>query len=104
MAVWDDVEPIDKLRVYDRGMKRRPYYDDFGQWQVAYRFGEGATVPIHFEEPLRLQAEEFLRAIRCGDPPLTGGADGLAVVRTLELATATMRLGPRPPAHERISP
>jgi predicted dehydrogenase len=95
MAVWDDVEPEAKLRIYDRGMERAPYYDDFGQWQVAYRYGEGATVPIRFEEPLRLQAEEFLRAIRSGDVPLTDGADGLAVVRTLEQASATMRLGPR---------
>jgi predicted dehydrogenase len=102
MAVWDDVEPVDKLRVYDRGMERRPYHDDFGQWQVAYRYGEGATVPIHFEEPLRLQAAEFLRAIHCGDTPLTGGADGLAVVRTLEQATAAMRLTPAA-NHERLA-
>lgn len=94
MAVWDDVEPVEKLRVYDRGMERRPYYDDFGAWQVAYRFGEGEVVPLEFVEPLRLQAEEFLRAIQAGDAPLTSGADGLAVVRTLAEATATLRLGP----------
>ncbi|MGH2599673.1 MAG: Gfo/Idh/MocA family protein [Dehalococcoidia bacterium] len=93
MAVWDDLEPVEKLRVYDRGMERRPYFDDFGQWQVAYRHGGSHAVPLVFEEPLRLQAAEFCRAIRTGDPPLTDGNDGLAVVRTLEAATATMRLG-----------
>ena len=98
MAVWDDVEPVEKLRVYDRGMKQAPYYDDFGQWQVAYRYGEGQIVPLDFAEPLRLQAEEFLRAVRCGDEPLTGGDDGLAVVRTLEQATAALRLGSAPRA------
>ena len=100
MAVWDDVEPVEKLRVFDRGMEHRPYHDDFGQWQVAYRYGESAVVPIQFQEPLRLQAEEFLRAIRSRDTPLSSGADGLAVVRTLEQATATMRLM----AHERNRP
>lgn len=94
MAVWDDVEAVAKLRVYDRGMERRPYYDDFGAWQVAYRFGEGEVVPLDFAEPLRLQAEEFLRAIDAGDAPLTSGADGLAVVRTLARATAALRIGP----------
>lgn len=96
MAVWDDVEPVEKLRLYDRGMQRRPYHDDFGQWQVAYRFGEGEVVPLDFQEPLRLQAAEFLRAIRTGEPPLTSGEDGLAVVRTLEQATGAMRLGAEP--------
>jgi predicted dehydrogenase len=94
MAVWDDVEPVDKLKVFDRGMDRQPYYDDFGQWQVAYRYGESYVVPLDFREPLRLEAEEFCRAIRGGEPPLTDGEDGLAVVRTLEAASATLRLGP----------
>jgi predicted dehydrogenase len=101
MAVWDDLEPVEKLRVYDRGMERRPYFDDFGQWQVAYRHGESHSVPLAFEEPLRLQAAEFCRAIRTGGPPLTDGHDGLAVVRTLEAATATMRLGPTAAVRER---
>jgi predicted dehydrogenase len=78
-------------------MERAPYYDDFGQWQVAYRHGEGLTVPLDFQEPLRLQAAEFVRAIETGTPPLTDAASGLAVVRTLEQATAALRLGPAPP-------
>lgn len=93
MAVWDDVEPVEKLKVYDRGMEREPYYDDFGQWQVAYRYGESHSVPLVFQEPLHLQAEEFCRATTTGDRPLTSADDGLAVVRTLEAATATMRIG-----------
>jgi len=93
MAVWDDIEPVEKLRIFDRGMERAPYYDDFGQWQVAYRYGEGRVVPLDFREPLRVQAAEFLRAIRCGDAPASDGADGLAVVRTLEQASAALRLG-----------
>ena len=96
MVVFDDVAIDEKLKVFDRGMEREPYYDDFGQWQVAYRYGESHSVPLNFQEPLRLQAEEFCRAIKTGDEPLTSGADGLAVVRTLEAATATMRLGAVP--------
>jgi len=90
MAVWDDVEPVHKLRLYDRGMERAPYYDDFGQWQVAYRYGEERIVPITFREPLALQAEEFLAAIREGREPATGAAEGVAVVRTLAQAGACM--------------
>jgi predicted dehydrogenase len=104
MAVWDDVEPVAKLRLYDRGMDRAPYYDDFGQWQVAYRYGDGQSVPIDFQEPLRLEAEEFCRAIRAGEPPLSDGHDGLAVVRTLEAATAAIRLGPAGETYPAVGP
>lgn len=91
MAVWDDVEPEHKLRLYDRGLDRRPYHDDFGQWQVAYRHGDEQVVPLDFREPLRLEAEEFLAAISDGRDPLTSGDDGIAVVRTLEQISASMQ-------------
>lgn len=93
MAVWDDVEPVHKLRLYDRGLDHRPYHDDFGQWQVAYRHGDEQVIPLDFQEPLRLEAEEFLSAIREERPPLTGAEDGIAVVRTLEQITDSMRTG-----------
>jgi predicted dehydrogenase len=83
---------VEKLRLYDRGVARRPYHDDFGQWQAAYRFGEPEVVPLDFQEPLRLQAAEFLRAIRNNDRPLTDGEGGLAVVRALEQASRRLRL------------
>jgi predicted dehydrogenase len=95
MAVWDDVEPVEKLRIHDKGMQHMPYYDDFGQWQVAYRFGETVTPSIPWVEPLRAQAQHFLDCIETGARPRTAGEDGLAVVETLEACSAALRLGPR---------
>ncbi len=95
MAVWDDVEPHDKLRIHDKGVARAPYYDDFGQWQVAYRYGDVHVPHIPWEEPLRLECEHFLDCIRDGAPPLTDGRDGLAVVETLEACSAALVLQPR---------
>ncbi len=93
MAVWDDVEPSAKLRIHDKGIDRAPYYDDFGQWQVAYRYGDTRVPIIPWVEPLRAQAEHFLDCIESGATPRTSGADGLAVVRTLEACSAALRLG-----------
>src|SRR5262249_14819929 len=95
MAGWEDGEPAGKPPPHRRGVARRPYHDDFGQWQAAYRLGEPELVPLDFQEPLRLQAEEFLRAIHDGDRPLTDGEGGLAVVRALEQASRSLRLGAR---------
>ena len=92
MAVWDDVEPHDKLRIHDKGVDRAPYYDDFGQWQVAYRYGDIHVPAIPWVEPLRAECEHFLDCIESGTPPLTGGQDGLAVVETLEACSAALRL------------
>ena len=92
MAVWDDLEETAKLRIHDRGMNQRPYYDDFGQWQVAYRDGETRTPEITWVEPLHAQAQHFLDCILTGATPLSGGSDGLAVVRTLEQCSARLRL------------
>lgn len=92
MAVWDDTEPVHKLRLHDKGMERAPYYDNFGQWQVAYRNGPIETVNVPWVEPLRAQATHFLDCIERGAPPLSDGASGLAVVETLEACSAALRL------------
>lgn len=92
MVVWDDVATDGKLKLFDKGMARAPYYDDFGQWQVAYRSGDGQDVPFDFAEPLKLEAQEFLSAIQARREPLTGGAEGLAVVQALENAARVMHV------------
>lgn len=92
MAVWDDIAAEGKLKLFDKGMARAPYYDDFGQWQVAYRYGDGESVPFDFAEPLKLEAQEFLAAIREHREPLTGGTEGMAVVRALEDAARVMHV------------
>jgi predicted dehydrogenase len=94
MAVWDDVEPHDKLRIHDRGLDRAPYYDDFGQWQVAYRYGDTHVAAAAWVEPLRAECEHFLDCIERGERPITSGEDGLAVVETLEACSAALRLDP----------
>jgi predicted dehydrogenase len=93
MAVWDDTEPRDKLRIHDKGVDRAPYYDSFGQWQIAYRYGEEHVPEIPWTEPLRVECEHFLDCIESGAAPLTDGADGLAVVETLEACSAALRIG-----------
>ncbi len=104
MAVWDDVEPHDKLRIHDKGVARAPYYDDFGQWQVAYRYGDVHVPYIPWVEPLRAECEHFLDCIRDGVRPLTDGREGLAVVETLQACSAALVLQRRPPADPTEAP
>jgi predicted dehydrogenase len=97
MVVWDDVESVDKLRIYDKGIEQRPYHVEFSEWQVAYRHGEVHVPSIPWHEPLRSQAEHFLQcigSIGTGARPRTSAEDGLAVVETLEACSTALRLGP----------
>ena len=95
MAVIDDQEPAEKVRVYDKGVdlpEPETGYAGFAG-AVSVRSGDIQIPRIAPAEPLRLEAEEFVAAIAERRAPLTDGADGLAVVRLLEAARQSLHAG-----------
>jgi UDP-2-acetamido-3-amino-2,3-dideoxy-glucuronate N-acetyltransferase len=76
MAVFDDVEPVDKLRLYAHEV------DWIGRQPVARR-AEAIAVPIDTQEPLRLECEHFLECVATRRKPQTDGSEGLAVLSVL---------------------
>jgi len=90
-VVYDDVEPLEKLRIYDRGVDAPPHTDTFGEFQLSYRYGDITIPSLPSTEPLRLECEHFLECIETGRTPLTDGRHGLHVVRVLELAQASLK-------------
>ncbi len=77
MAVYDDTNPAEMLKIYNKGAH---VHADPG---VSYRFGE-VTIPyIDWIEPLHLECEDFANAIRTGGQPRAHGGVGLEVVRVL---------------------
>src|SRR5205823_7477851 len=93
MAVYDDVETLEKIRIYDKGVDAPPHTDSFGEFQLSYRYGDITIPHLPSTEPLRLECEDFLGCIESGERPLSDGRQGLAVVRLLEAALASMRDG-----------
>ena len=92
MAVYNDVALVEKIRVYDKGVKP-PATDTFGEFQMSYRNGE-ITIPfIPWQEPLKLECEHFLDCVRTGRRPLTDGRQGLEVVAVLEAADRSLKDG-----------
>jgi len=89
MAVFDDLEPNEKLKIYDKGAEINAEYDSFAEY-VGLRFGD-ITVPyIKVGEPLRIECDHFLHCVRTREQPLSDGLDGLRVVRVLEAADASL--------------
>src|SRR6266851_5071205 len=80
MVVYDDTNPAEMIKIYNKGA------DVHADPVVSYRFG-AITIPhIDWTEPLRLECEDFVQAIRKGQSPRASGEVGLAVVEILAAA------------------
>jgi predicted dehydrogenase len=93
MIVYDDVAPIEKLKIYDARVERPPHYDTFGEFHYAYHYGDMYVPYIKQEEPLRSECQHFLDCIREGISPLTDGRRGLELVRILESSSQSLKQG-----------
>jgi predicted dehydrogenase len=101
MLVYDDTSALEKIRVYDKGVTIQPHYDTFGEFQLAYRFGDIVVPKIHDVEPLKAECSHFIECIRNGTQPKTSGEAGLAVVKVVERACESAKVGGAPLALER---
>jgi predicted dehydrogenase len=93
MVVCNDVQDVEKIRIYDKGVDQPYETDQFNDFHLSYRYG-GVTIPhIPFPEPLRSQCEHFVECIRSRTRPLSDGISGWKVVRLLEEADRSLRNG-----------
>ena len=89
MVVFDDMEPSEKLKIYDKGVGSLSY-DSYGEY-LSLRFGDITIPNIKMVEPLRAEIEHFIRCIESRKKPKTGGRDGLEVVKILVAAQKSLR-------------
>ena len=100
MIVYDDIEPTEKVRVYDKGVTTNRIETDTDKEAayrtlVSYRTGDVWVPKLDMTEALAHVRAEFLASIRERRPPLTDGAAGLRVVRLLEAAQESINHGGR---------
>jgi len=101
MVVFDDMEPSEKIRVYDKGVDkgtdRAGQIVSYGE-SLTVRSGEIVIPKISLQEPLRLECQHFVDCVRERKTPLTDGEDGLRVVQVLAAAQASLEAGGAPVA------
>lgn len=90
MLVYDDTSNVEKLRVYDKGVDVHRHYDTFGEFQLAYRFGDIHIPKLDDGEPLKSETAHFLDCIRNGVPCQSSFEHGHQVVCSLEAACASL--------------
>ena len=91
MIVYDDTEPLEKLKIYDARVEVPPHYDTFAEFTYSYHYGDAYVPYIKQDEPLKLECQHFLECIRQECTPIAGGRHGLEVVRILEAAGESLR-------------
>jgi predicted dehydrogenase len=96
MILYDDVVPLEKIRIFDTRVDRPPHYDTFAEFQYAYHYGDISSPYLKQEEPLKAECLHFLECIQESKSPLTGGAEGLELVRILEASSESLKLGGAP--------
>jgi len=95
MAVFDDMEASEKIRIYDKGVDRGGHVVSYGD-SLTVRSGDILIPKISLQEPLRLECQHFIDCVRERKAPLTDGEDGLRVVRVLAAAQASLEAGGAP--------
>ena len=91
MITYNDLEPSEKVKVYDKGVS---FTDDPAQIQemrVGYRTGDMWAPKLDGTEALRVESEHFVDCIVHGKVPLTDGRLGLRVVEVIEATQASLR-------------
>ncbi|MBW4534565.1 MAG: Gfo/Idh/MocA family oxidoreductase [Pleurocapsa minor HA4230-MV1] len=95
MVVFDDLEPSEKLKVYDKGITLNGNInsnaDKVYQMLIGYRTGDMWSPKLEMTEALRTEALHFIECIQQGKRPITDGYAGLQIVKILEAATLSMK-------------
>lgn len=90
MVIYDDVEPTEKIKVYDSGFTvRNP--EEIHRWLVDYRFGDIYIPKLEQKEALSGVAHDFISCIQSGNTPISNAQLGLQVVAVLEAAQESIR-------------
>lgn len=91
MIVMDDLDPSDKVRVYDKGVEVTDDPTRIQEMRVGYRVGDMLSPKIDSSEALSHLITHFCDCITQKVQPISGGKAGLKVVEMLTAATVSMR-------------
>jgi predicted dehydrogenase len=93
MILYNDNEPLEKIKIYDKRVEVPPHYDTFAEFQYSYHYGDVYSPYVKQDEPLRIETQHFLDCIRSGAVSETDGHEGMRVVQILEAASTSLKNG-----------
>ena len=91
MILYDDLEPSEKIKVYDKGIDVTPEPEDVYKMLVSYRLGDMWAPQLNNTEALQTEAQHFIDCIEQNKQPETDGSAGLRMVNLIEAAETSLR-------------
>lgn len=82
--VFDDLNALERVKVFEKGVRTTPEASSYGEHQIQMRDGDIFSPRIEVSEPLKNQIVHFLECVTQGKRPITSAWDGLNVVRVME--------------------
>jgi len=91
MIVYNDTEPSEKVKVYDKGIEIIQSPEDLYKIWIQYRTGDMWAPKLDTEEALAVEVNHFIDCIKNGKKPITDGLAGLRVVKVLEMIERSLK-------------
>jgi predicted dehydrogenase len=91
MLVYNDLEPIEKIKIYDKRVEKPPHYDTFAEFHYSYHYGDMYSPYLKQFEPLKEECQHFLDCIETKCKSISGGLEGLKVVQILSAASESLK-------------
>lgn len=91
MVVYDDNQPSEKVKIYDKGVELDFTKEELYHMKVQYRVGDMCAPVLEDHEALALETEHFADCLLRGEKPLTGGKAGLEVVKVLVASEKSLK-------------
>ncbi len=91
MVTYDDLEPSEKIKIYDKGVSFTDDPAKIQEMRVGYRTGDMWAPKLAVTEALQVEGAHFVDCIRHSKKSLTDGQLGLRVVQLIEAASESMR-------------
>jgi len=95
MILYDDNEPLEKLKIYDKRVEAPPHYDTYAEFHFSYHYGDMYAPYLKQVEPLKVECQQFIDSASTGIRSDSCGEEGLKVVQILEAATQSLKNGGR---------
>jgi predicted dehydrogenase len=94
MMVFDDLDPAEKIKIYDKGIiltkaDKKLIYQNI----IQYRIGDMYAPKIDNTEALKVVIDHLVDCITNKKNPITDGESGMRVVKILEAAEKSMKKG-----------
>ena len=93
MLVYNDLEPLEKIKIYDKRVECPNYYDTFQDFHYSYHYGDMYSPYLNQIEPLKVETQKFIECVQYGKESESSGHEGLQVVRVLEAASKSLQNG-----------